>query len=174
MPKCQEFYPDCQWTVTHCWPHLALDTVLLPRFYWSYPTHIVRVCFTTLLKPTLERGLKRKCIVQINFNSPAMASLYKFFCYFSLENFDPNMDDFLTFINPTLSSPFSSPAISTVLPEAAEGDFNKFWNLRCSPLTNFGMCNCNITEYVPRRGLVRHKTTKPTGEDNAAGRSCSV
>ena len=92
MPRCHKFYPNCQWTVTHCWPNLTLNTVLLTKVYWSYSTHIVRVCFTPLLKPTLKRDLKRKSNVQITFNSPAMASLYELLCYHSLEDFDPIMD----------------------------------------------------------------------------------
>ena len=126
MPKCHKFYPNCQWTVTHCWPDLALDTVLLTKVYWSYSTHIVRVCFTPLLKPTLNWDLKCKTNVQINSNSSAMASLYELLFYYSLEQFDPIMDEFLTFIQSTLSSPSSSPAISTVLPEATDGNFNEF------------------------------------------------
>ena len=103
MPTCHKFYPNCQWTVTHCWPNLAVDTVLLTKVYWSYSTHIVRVCFTPLLKPTLKRDLKHKSNVQITFYSPAMASLYELLCYQSLEVFDPVMDEFLTFIEFTQS-----------------------------------------------------------------------
>ena len=80
MPKCHKFYPNCQWRFTHCWPNLALDTVLLTEVYWNYSTHIVRVCFAPLLKPTLKRDLKRKTNVQINFNSPAMVSLFEVLC----------------------------------------------------------------------------------------------
>ena len=80
------------------------------------------MCFTPLLTPTLKRDLKRKSNVQINFNSPAMASLYELLCYHSVEHLDPIMDEFLTFIHPTLSSPYSFPAISTVLPEATDGN----------------------------------------------------
>ena len=82
-----------------------------------------------------------------------MASLYELLFYYSLEHFDPIMDEFLTFILSTLSSPYSSPAISTVLLEAADGNFNKFYIIQCIPLTNFGMCNRNATEYFPSRGL---------------------
>ena len=78
-----------------------------------------------LLKPTFKRALKRKNNVQINFYSPAIASLYELLCYYSLEHFDPNMDEFHTFIYSTLSSPYSSPAISTVLPEAEDGNVNE-------------------------------------------------
>ena len=67
MPKSHKFYPNCQWTVTHFWPNLALDTVHLTKVYWSYSTHIVRVCFTPPLKPTFKWDLKRKNNVQINF-----------------------------------------------------------------------------------------------------------
>ena len=126
MPKCHNFYPNCQWTVTHCWPNLGLDTVLSAKVYWSYSTHIVRVCFTTPLEPTLERYLKSKTNVQINFNSPAMTSLYELLCYHSLEHFDLFTDEFLTFIQSTLSPLYSSPAISIVLPEATDGNFNEF------------------------------------------------
>ena len=84
------------------------------------------MCFTPLLKPTLKRGLKRKNNVQINFTSPAMASLYELLCYYSVEHYDPLMDEFLTFIHSTLASPSSSPAILTVLPEATDGNFNEF------------------------------------------------
>ena len=126
MPKSHKFYPNCQWTVTHCWPNQALDTVPLTNVYWSYSTHIVRVCFTPLLKPTLNRDLKRKSNVQVNFNSPAMASLYELLCYYFLEHFDPIMEEFLTFIQSTLSSLYSSPAISTVPPEATDCNFNEF------------------------------------------------
>ena len=126
MLKFHKFYSNCHWTVTHCWPNLALDTVLLAKVYWSYSTHLVRVCFTPPLKPTLKRDLKRKSNVRINFNSPAMASPFELLCHYSLEHSDPIMDEFLTFIHSTLSSPFYSPAISTVLPEAADGNFNEF------------------------------------------------
>ena len=80
MPKCQKFDPNCQWTVTQRWPNLALVTVLSTKVYWSYSTHNICVRFTLLLKLTLKRDLKRKCKVQINFNSPAMASLYELLC----------------------------------------------------------------------------------------------
>ena len=83
MPKCDKFYPNCQWTVTYCWPNLALDTVLLTKVYWSYSTHIIRVCFTPLLNPTLKLDLKGKNNVKINFNSRVMASLYELLCYYS-------------------------------------------------------------------------------------------
>ena len=126
MPKCHKFYPNCQWTVTHCWPDLALDTVLLTKVYWSLSTCIVRVCFRPLLKPTLKRDIKRKSNLQININSPAMASLYELLCYHSLEDFDPIMDEFLTFILFPLSSLYSSSAISTVLTEPTDCHFNEF------------------------------------------------
>ena len=114
MPKCHKFYPNCQWLVTHCWPDLALDIVFLTKVYWSYSTRIVRVCFTPLLQPTLKRDLKRKRNVQITFNSSAMDSLHELLCYHSLEDFDPIMDEFLTFIQVTLSSLYSSSAVSIV------------------------------------------------------------
>ena len=155
MPKCDKSYPNCQWTVTHCWPHLSLDTVLLTKVYWSYSKHVARLCFTPLLKPTLNGDLKRKTNVQITFNSPAMASLYERFCYHSLEHFNPKMNEFLTFILSTLCSPSPSPAISTVLPEATDANFNEFKFLQCIPLTNFGMCNPNTTEYFRRKSLVK-------------------
>ena len=155
MLKCHEFYTNCQWTVTHCWPKLALDTILLTIVYWSYSTHIVRVCFTPLLKPTLKQDLKHKKNVQITFTSPAIASLYEILRYCSLAHFDPIMDEFFSFTHSTLSSLYSSPAISTVLPEAADGNFNEFLVLQYIPFTNFAMCNPNKTEYFPRRGLVQ-------------------
>ena len=99
MPKCHKFYSNCQWTVSHCWPDLALDIVFLTKVYWSYSTRIVRVCFTPLLQPTLKRDLKRKSNVQITFNSSAMDSLYEILCYHSFDNSDPIMDEFLTFIH---------------------------------------------------------------------------
>ena len=126
MPKCHKFCPNCQWTVTHCWPHLALDIVFFTKVYWSDSTRIVRVCFTPLLQPTLKRDLKRKSDVQITFNSSAMDSLYELLCYHSLEGFDPIMDEFLTFIQVTLSSLYSSSAVSTVLPEATDCHFSEF------------------------------------------------
>ena len=126
MPKCHKFYPNCQWTVTHCWPNLIFDTVLLTKVYWSYSTNIVRVCFTPLLKPTFKRDLKRRSNVQISFNSPAMASLYELLCYLSLENLDPIMDEFLTFIHFTLPSLYSFSEIPTALPETADGNYHEF------------------------------------------------
>ena len=123
MPECHKFYPNSQWTVTHCWLNLTFDTVLLTKVYWSYSTHIVRVCFTPLLKPTLKRDLKCKSNFQINFNSPAMASLYELLCFHPLEHLYPIMDKFLTSIHFTLPSPYSFPAISTVLPDATDGNF---------------------------------------------------
>ena len=124
MPNCHKFYPNSQWTVTHCWPDLAFDKVLLTKLYWSYSTQIVRVCFTPLLKPTLKRDLKRKSNFQINFTSPAMLRLYELLCYHSLEHLDPIMDEFLTFVQSTLSSLYCFPAMSAVLPDAADGTFN--------------------------------------------------
>ena len=126
MPKCHKFYPNCQWTVTHCWPDLALDIVFLTKAYWSYSTRFVRVCFTPLLQPTLERDVKRKSNVQITFNSSAMDSLYDILCYHSLEDFDPIMDEFLTFIQVTLSLLYCSSAVSTVIPEATDCLFSEF------------------------------------------------
>ena len=126
MPKCLKFYPNCQWTVTHCWPDLALDIVFLTKVYWSYSTRIVRVCFTPLLTPTLKRDIKCKSNFQTTFDSPAMASPYELLCFHSLEDFDPIMDEFLTFVRFTLSSFYSSSAISTVLPEATDCHFNEF------------------------------------------------
>ena len=126
MPKCHKLYPKCQWTVTHCWPDLALDIVFLTKVYWSYSTRIVRLCFTPLLQPTLKRDLKRKSNVQITFNSPAMDSLYELLCYHSLEDFDPIKDELLTFIQVKLSSLYSSSAVSTVIPEAADCHFSEF------------------------------------------------
>ena len=122
MPKCHKFYPNCQWMVTHCWPSLSLAKVLLTKVYWSYSTHIVRVCFTPLIEPTLKQDLTRKSNVQLPFNSPAMASLYELLCYHSLENFDPILDEFLTFIHSSRSS--LSSAISTALPEPADDHLN--------------------------------------------------
>ena len=126
MPKCHKFYPNCQWTVTHCWPDLALDIVFLTKAYWSYSTRIVRVCFTPLLQPTPKRDLKCKSNDQITFISSAMDSLYELLCYHSLEDFDPIMDEFLTFIQVTLSSLYSSSAVSTVIPEATDCHFSEF------------------------------------------------
>ena len=126
MTRCHKFYPNCQWTVTYCWPDLALDIVFLTKVYWSYSTRIVRVCFTPLLQPTLKRNLKRKRNVQITFNSSAMDSLYDLLYYHSLEDFEPIMDDFLTFIQVTLSSLYSSSAVSTVIPEATDCHFSEF------------------------------------------------
>ena len=123
MPDCHKSYPNCQWTVTHCWPNLALDKVFLTKVYWSYSTHIVRVCFTPLLEPTLKRDLKRKSNVQITFNSPATASLFELLCYHSLEDFDPTMDEFLTFIHSTLNSFYSFSATFSVLTDC---HFNAF------------------------------------------------
>ena len=122
MPKCHKFYPNCQLTLTHCWPNLTLDTVLLTKVYWSYSTRIVRVCFTPLLEPTLKWDLKQKPNVQISFNSSAMASLYELLCYHSLENFDPFMDEFLTFLHSSRSS--LSSVIFTALPETANDHLN--------------------------------------------------
>ena len=126
MPKCHKCYPNCQWTVTRCWPDLALDIVFLTKVYWSYPTRIVRVCFTRLLQPTHKRDLKRKSNVQITFNSSVMDSLNELLLYHSLEDFDPIMDEFLTFIQVTLSSLYSSSAVSTVIPEATDSHFGEF------------------------------------------------
>ena len=126
MPKCHNFYPNCQWTVTHCWPYLAMDIVILTKVYWSYSTRFVRVCFTPLLQPKLKRDLKRKSNVQITFNSSAMDSPYELLCYHSLEDFDPIMDEFLTFIQVTLSSLYSSSPVSTVIPEATDCHFSEF------------------------------------------------
>ena len=72
------------------------------------------------------RDLKRKNFVRISFNSPAKASLYELLCYYSREHFDPKTDDFHTFIYFTQSSPYSSPAVSTVLLEAEDGNVNVF------------------------------------------------
>ena len=83
-----------------------------------------------------------------------MARLFELLCYYSLEHSDPTMDEIFTFINSTLSSLSFTPAISTVLPEATDGNLNEFQILQRVPLTVFGMCSSNTTEYFPRRGLV--------------------
>ena len=124
MLKCHKFYPNCNWTVTKFWSDLALDTVLLTKVYWSCLTLFARVCFSALLQSTLPWDLKRKRNFQINFSSPAMASLYKLLCYLSLEHLDPAMDEFLTFIHETLSSLHSFPETSTVLPVTTDDNFN--------------------------------------------------
>ena len=131
MPKSQKFYPNCQWTVTHCWPDLALNTMLLTKIYRSYSTSIVRVCFIPLLPLTLHWDFKRRRYFQIDFNSPAMPRLFELLCYHPLEHLDPIMDEFLTFIHSTLSPLYSFPAISTVSPEATNGNFNDLLVLRC-------------------------------------------
>ena len=117
--------------VTHCWPNLTLGKVLLTKVYWSYSTHIVRVCFTPLIEPTLKQDLKRMSNVQITFNSPAMASLYELLCYHSLDNSDPIMDEFHIFIHFTQPSLYSSSALPIVLPEAADGNHNEFSIFQC-------------------------------------------
>ena len=122
MPKCHKFNPNCQWMVTHCWPNLTLDKVLLTKVYWSYSTHIVRVCFLPLIEPILKQDLKRKSNVQIPFNFPTIARLYELLCYLCLENFDPIMDEFHTFIHSSRSS--LSSVISTALPEPADDHLN--------------------------------------------------
>ena len=99
--------------------------MFLTKVYWKYSTHIVSVCFTPNLPPTLKKDLKRKSNVQKNSNTPGMAILYELLCYVSFEHFGPIMDEFLTFIHSTLSSLYSSPAISTVLPEAKDGIFSE-------------------------------------------------
>ena len=85
---------------------------------------MIRVCFTLLLQFTLKWDLKRRSNLQINFNSPAKASLYELLCYHSLELLAPIMDEFLTFIHSTLSSFYSLPATSTAPPEATDGNVN--------------------------------------------------
>ena len=155
MPKCHKFYHNCQWTVTHCWPNLTLDTVLLTKVYWSYSKHIVCVCFTPLLKPTLKRDLKRKNIVQINFISPVMASLYELLGYYSLEHSDPNygQNSYNYSFCSTFTLLFSS--IFNRFTRSRRWHFQLSLNfLRCT-LINFGMCNPNTTTYLPRRGLVQ-------------------
>ena len=140
------------------WPGrqlLALDFVLLTKVYCSYSTNIVRVLFTPVLQPTLKRDLKCKSNLQINVNSPAMANLHNFLCYHSLEHLDPFLDEFLTFIHSTLSSLSFFPAISSVLPEGADGNFNDPWILQCILHTNSAMCNHKTNEFFPRRGLVK-------------------
>ena len=84
------------------------------------------MCFTPLLPHTLKKDLKRKRNLQINVNSLAMASFYDLLRYYSLEHFDPIVDEFLAFIHSTLSSFCSFPAIPRDLPEATVGKFNEF------------------------------------------------
>ena len=125
MPKCHKFYPNCQWTVTHFWSDLALNTVFLTKIYWSYSTNIIRVCFTPLLLPTLKEDLKHKQNFLIRFNSPAMASLYEVLCYHSIELLDPMMDEFITYIYTILSSFLFLPALSALLPDTIDNNFNR-------------------------------------------------
>ena len=103
MPKCLKIYPNCQRTVTTFWPNLALDTVHLTKVYWTYSANNVRVCFTPLLQPTLQRDLKHKRRFPVKLNSPAMASLYEMLCNHSLQHLDSIMDELLTFIHTTVS-----------------------------------------------------------------------
>ena len=148
MPKCHKFYPNCQWTVTHCWPDLALDIVFLTKVYWSYSTRIVRVCFTPLLQPTLKRDLKRKSNVQIAFNSSAMDSLYELCATILLEisiqlwiNSLPFFKlHYLHFILPQQYRPLYPKQQIVIL-----ASFKIF---QCILLKKFfGMCNPNTTEY---------------------------
>ena len=155
MPKCHNFYPNCQRTGTHFRPDQALGTILSTKVYWSCSTSIVRVCFSPLLPPTLKRDLKRKSNFQINVNPLAVASFYELLCYHSLKHLDPIMDEIPTFIHCTLSSLHSFPTISTVIPEATDGNFNNPWILRCILHTNFGMFNPRANESFPPRGLVK-------------------
>ena len=137
MSKCHKFYPNCQWTATHSWPDLALEIVLLTEVSWSYSTRIVSVCFTPLVKPTIKKDFKCKSNLQIDINSPVMASLYDLLCYHSLEHFDLILDEFLTFIHSILSSLSSSPATSAVLPEATDCISMSFKILQGIPLKKF-------------------------------------
>ena len=124
MGKCHKFYSNCQWTFTHFWSNMAPDTVLLTEVYWKCSTNNVRVCFTPLLQPTFQRDLKRKRNLQINFNSPAMASFYEHLCFHSREHLDPIMNDFLISIHTCLSSLLSFPPTSTALAETTNGTFH--------------------------------------------------
>ena len=130
-------------------------TVLLSKIYWSYSTHIVRVCFTPLLKPTLKRDLKCKKKFQINYNSPAMTNFYELLCYHSLEHLDAILDEFFTFTYSILSSLYSFPDVSTVLPKAIHDNIKDPRVLQCILHTNFGMCNPRTNKFFPSRGLVK-------------------
>ena len=134
-------------------PDQALDTVLLTKVYWSHSTSIVCVRFTLLPPPTIRNNPKRKRNLQINVNSLALASFYKLLCYHSLEHSDAILDEFLTFIQSTLSFlifqqfhpfyPKQQMEMSTIL---------KFYDVFH---TNFRMFNPETNESFPRRGLVR-------------------
>ena len=103
-----------------------------------------------------------------------MASLHELLCYHSLEQLDPGMEEFLTFIQTTLSSLHSFPATSTVLPETTDDNFNLLQKLRQIFHTKFGMCNPKITKYFPRGGLVKALEEVNRRKGKPVGRSCSL
>ena len=94
------------------WFGLNLNVALLTKVYWSYPTHIVRVCVSPLgpINPLLH--LSKKCNLQVKFGSIAMTSLYDHLCYHSLTSADPLLEELL-FIFLHVFTPISSIKLLT-------------------------------------------------------------
>ena len=95
MPKCHKIYPNCIWQVSNEWHTLGFYSALLTKFYWTYATHIVRVCVTPISPQTSKLDLNDKCNLQVHFGSNAMASLYDILCYHSLTSTDPLLEELL-------------------------------------------------------------------------------
>ena len=98
MPKGHEIYPNCIWQVPSEWHTLGFNSALLTKLYWSYTTHIVRVCVTPISLKTSKLDLTDKGNLQVHFGSKAMASLYDLLCYHSLTSTDPLLEELLAYL----------------------------------------------------------------------------
>ena len=98
MLRCHKIYTKCIWQVPSEWHTLGFYSTLLTKVYWNYATHIVRVCVTPTSPQTSKLDLNDKNILQVQFGSKAVASLYDFLCYQSFTSADPLLEDLLAYL----------------------------------------------------------------------------
>ena len=98
MPKCHKIYPNCIWHVPSEWHGLNFDSALLTKVYWSYATHIARVCVSHKYPINPDLPFTKKSNLQVHFGSKAMASLYDLLCYHSLTSTDPLLEELLAYL----------------------------------------------------------------------------
>ena len=98
MPKCHKFYPNCTWQVPSEWHTLGFNSALLTKVYWSYATHIVRLCVTPIGPKTSKLDFTDKSNLQVHFGSTAMDSLYDLLRYHSLTSTDPLLEELLFYL----------------------------------------------------------------------------
>ena len=74
------------------------NSQLLTKVYWSYATHIVRVCVSSKSPINPNLHINKKSNNQVHFGSRAMASLYELQCHQFLTSSDPLLDELLCYL----------------------------------------------------------------------------